>query len=105
MRVVPICFIVSMLAAGQTAAQDAKLTIQPGHTALIQQYVVSEHAPVAKIRVELGTTIPDDIQLRPVPLGLVAKVPEVRNYEYLVADGGKVVFVEPYTRVVVQIVR
>jgi hypothetical protein len=48
--------------------------------------------------------VPDAIKTQPVPLGMVAKVPEVRNYEYFVADGGKVVFVEPYTRRIVQIV-
>jgi hypothetical protein len=60
---------------------------------------------VVKLHFELGTVVPDAIRTTPVPLGMVAKVPEVRNYEYFVADGGKVVFVEPYTRRIVQIVQ
>jgi hypothetical protein len=107
MRLVPVFLAIAAVAGGPAAAQEAKLTIQPGHTAVIQQYVTTEHIPTSaiKMRVEVGSTIPDGIQLRPVPLGMVAKVPEVRNYEYFVADGGKIVFVEPYTRMVVQIVQ
>jgi hypothetical protein len=101
-----ILMAAAIATTGGALAQDAKLTIQPGHTAVIQQYVTTEHVRPAtvKIKIELGTVIPNDIQLQPVPLGMVARVPEVRNYEYFVADGGKVVFVEPYTRQVVQIV-
>lgn len=93
--------------AGGANSQDAKLTIEPAHTALIQQYVVTErvHPAAIKLHIELGTVIPDGFPLQPVPLALVAKAPEVRNYEYFVADGGKVVFVEPYTRRVMQIVQ
>ncbi len=107
MRYVTVFLAISAVACVQAAAEEAKLTIQPGHTAVIQQYVTTEHIPAStiKMRVEVGSTIPDGIQLRPVPLAMVAKVPEVRNYEYFVADGGKVVFVEPYTRMVVQIVQ
>lgn len=95
----------AFLLAGSAQAQDAKLTILPGHTKFVQEYVVTEKVqPVtASIPLEIGTTVPNSIQLDPVPLGLVAKVPEVRNYEYFVA-GGKVVFVEPYTRKILQIV-
>ncbi len=107
MRLIPVFLGIAALACSRAAAQEAKLTIQPGHGVVIQQYVTTQHIPtsVMKMRVEIGSTIPDEIQLRPVPLGLVAKVPEIRNYEYFVADGGKVVFVEPYTRMVVQILQ
>ncbi len=87
-------------------AQETKLTIEPAHGKLIQEYVVTERVPVVKVAIplELGATIPDGIKLAPVPLGMVAKVPEVRNYEYFVA-GNRVVFVEPYTRKILQIVQ
>lgn len=92
---------------GPAAAQEAKLTIQPGHSAVIREYVTSEHIQPADVKMhfELGTVVPEEIKTEPVPLGMVAKAPEVRNYEYFIADGGKVVFVEPYTRRVVQIVQ
>jgi hypothetical protein len=94
------------LIGGQLHAQDAKLVIAPGHGKLIQEYVVTEHVKPAVITVplEIGATVPDGVQLAPVPLGLVTNVPEVRNYEYFVA-GGRVMFVEPYTRKILQIVQ
>jgi hypothetical protein len=96
----------AVLLAGQANAQDAKLVIAPGHGKVIQEYVVTEH--LARVRVtiplEIGATIPAGVQLAPVPLAMVDKVPEVRNYEYFVA-GNKVVFVEPYTRKILQIVQ
>jgi hypothetical protein len=95
------------LVAAPALAQDSKvLTIEPGHNKLIQEYVVTEHVRPLTITIplELGATVPDGLQLEPVPLGMVARVPEVRNYEYFTA-GGKVVFVEPYTRRIVQIVQ
>jgi hypothetical protein len=97
----------AILLAAPAFGQDSKvLTIEPGHGKLIQDYVVTEHVRPVTVTVplELGSTVPDGLQLTPVPLGMVAKVPEVRNYEYFTA-GGKVVFVEPYTRRIVQIVR
>lgn len=92
--------------ATSAVAQDAKLTIAPGHGTVIQQYVVTEHVqPVTAVfPLEVGAEVPNDVQTAPVPLGLVAKVPEVRNYEYFTV-GRKVVFVEPYTRRILQIVQ
>src|SRR5689334_7340421 len=90
---------ISVVLAASAQAQDTKLTIVPGHGKLIQEYVVTEHVQPVTVQIPLaiGATIPDGIRLAPVPLAMVAKVPEVRNYEYFIA-GNKVVFVEPYTR-------
>jgi hypothetical protein len=98
---------IAALLIGPAAAQETKLTIEPGHSAVLHQYVTTERMQpaVVKMHFELGTAVPDSIKTKPVPLGMVAKVPEVRNYEYFVADGGKIVFVEPYTRRIVQIVQ
>lgn len=98
--------VTAVLVAGQAYGQDARLAIDPAHGKVIHEYVVTERVqPVAvTIPLEIGATIPDGIKLAPVPLAMVEKVPEVRNYEYFVA-GGKVVFVEPYTRKILQIVQ
>jgi hypothetical protein len=98
--------VAAVLVANAANAQSAKLVIEPSHGKIIQEYVVTEHVQPVTVTVplELGATIPDALQLQPVPLGMVAKVPEVRNYEYFTA-GDKVVFVEPYTRRIVQIVQ
>jgi hypothetical protein len=101
-----LAFAAATLIAAPANSQDAKvLTIEPGHDKIIQKYVVIEHVRPVTVTVplELGATVPDELQLAPVPLGMVAQVPEVRNYEYFTA-GNKVVFVEPYTRRIVQIV-
>ena len=89
------------------AAQETRLTIQPGHSTIIRDYVTTEHLQPTQVKMhfELGSVVPEEIRTEPVPLGMVAKVPEVRNYEYFAADGGRIVFVEPYTRRVVQIVQ
>lgn len=106
MRRNPLYLILVLVFAEAAQAQEAKLTIVPAHGKLVQQYVVTEHVKpvVVTVPLEIGATIPDGVQLAPVPLGMVSKVPEVRNYEYFVA-GGKVVFVEPYTRKILQIVQ
>jgi hypothetical protein len=98
--------LAAVLLASTANGQSAKLVIEPSHGKMIQEYVVTEHVQPVTVTVplELGATVPDGIQLAPVPLGMVARVPEVRNYEYFTA-GGKVVFVEPYTRHIVQIVQ
>jgi hypothetical protein len=96
----------AFLLVGPASAQNTKLTIGPGHGKLIQEYVVTERVQPVSVTVplEIGATVPEEIQLAPVPLGMVARVPEVRNYEYFVA-GRQVVFVEPYTRRILQIVQ
>jgi uncharacterized protein DUF1236 len=96
----------ALLLAGPGQAQNDRLTIMPGHDKLIEEYVVTERVQPVTVTVplEIGATVPSGIQLDPVPMGLVAKVPEVRNCEYFVA-GRKVVFVEPYTRKILQIVQ
>jgi hypothetical protein len=93
------------LLAAPAAAQEAKLTIEPAHTTIIREYVTSARVQpvVVTMPLALGAVVPDEIKTQAVPLGMVAKVPEVRNYEYFTA-GSKVVFVEPYTRRIVQIV-
>lgn len=95
---------VALLAGSTAMAQDATLTIEPAHQTIIKQYVVKEHVrpETVKETVAVGTTLPEDVELQPVPSAW-STVPEVRSYEYFDWNG-KVVFVEPKTRRVVQIV-
>ena len=95
----------ALLASGYAMAQDTTLTIEPAHRTIIKQYVVKEHIrPVTvKESVAVGTVLPEDVSLQPVPEAWVTTAPEVQNYEYFDWNG-KVVFVEPKTRKVVQIV-
>ena len=95
----------TLLAGGYAMAQDAMLTIEPAHRTIIKQYVVKEHIRPAPIRetVAVGTVLPADVTLQPVPSAWATSVPEVSSYEY-VDWNGKVVFVEPKTRKVVSII-
>jgi len=95
----------AILASGYAVAQDATLTIEPAHQTIIKQYVVKERLKPIRVKeaVTVGAVLPEDVTLAPVPETLVGEVPEVRNYEYFDWNG-KVVFVEPQTRKVVQII-
>jgi hypothetical protein len=95
----------ALLAGGYAMAQEATLTIEPAHRTIIKQYIVKEHVRPAPIRetVAVGTVLPEDVTLQPVPSAWTTSIPEVSNYEY-VDWNGKVVFVEPKTRKVVSIV-
>jgi uncharacterized protein DUF1236 len=95
----------ALLAGGYAMAQDATLTIEPAHRTIIKQYVVKEHVRPMKIKadVAIGTVLPEDVSLQPVPQEWVTTAPEVSNYDYFDWNG-KVVFVEPKTRKVVSIV-
>lgn len=95
----------ALLASGYASAQDATLTIEPAHRTIIHQYIVKEHVrPVAvKETIAVGATLPEDVTLEPVPTAWSTEIPEVRDYQYFDWNG-KVVFVEPKSRRVVQIV-
>jgi hypothetical protein len=95
----------ALLVSGYALAQDATLTIEPAHRTIIKQYIVKEHVRPATIKetVAVGTVLPEDVTLQPVPSAWTTSVPEVSSYQY-VDWNGKVVFVEPKTRKVVSIV-
>ena len=95
----------ALLASGYAMAQDAMLTIEPAHRTVIKQYIVKQRIKPITIKetVAVGTVLPADVALQPVPEEWVTTAPEVKTYQY-VDWNGKVVFVEPSTRKVVSIV-
>lgn len=95
----------AILTCGYAAAQDSVLTIEPAHRTVIHQYIVKQHIRPVRVKetIALGATLPEDVELQPVPDEWTTEVPEVRDYRYFDWNG-KVVFVEPKTRRVVQIV-
>ena len=96
---------IAILSGAYAIAQDATLTIEPAHRTIIHQYVVKERVRPIRLKetVGVGAVIPSDVALQPVPEAWTTEVPEVANYQYFDWDG-KVVFVEPQSRRVVQIV-
>jgi hypothetical protein len=106
MRVVLIAAAAAaVLGSSYATAQDATLTIQPAHRTIIHQYITKERIRPVRLKetVAVGSVLPPDVALQPVPAEWTTEIPEVANYQYVDWDG-KVVFVEPQTRRVVQIV-
>jgi len=104
-----------LLAASNAMAQDEETktkttttttwTVQPQERTVIHDYVVKEKVRPEKIQedVTIGVAVPQDVELQPVPEEIYTSVPEARRYEYFDWNG-RVVFVDPDSRKVVQIV-
>ena len=110
MNTILIAASAALFVGGSALAQveertTTTFTLEPAHRTVIKQYIVKEHIrPVqVKERIAVGTMLPEDVELQPVPDAWLTTVPEVRNYDYIDWNG-KVVIVEPKTRKVVQIV-
>ena len=96
---------IGLFAGGYALAQDATLIIQPEQRTVVHEYIVKEHVKpmVLKERVEIGTAIPQDVELAPMPQAIYTKIPASKRYEYFDWNG-HAVFVDPDSRKVVQIV-
>jgi hypothetical protein len=85
--------------AGQAFAQNVSVEIAPEQRTRIKEYVVKERVPRVTVRerYRVGTTVPDDIELREVPADWG---PSVRSYRYYHTDNG-IHFVDPSSRRVI----
>ena len=83
-------------------AQTATVQIAPEQRTKIKQYVTTQKvAPVTvKEKVTVGSTLPADVRLSPVPADWG---PSVSRYQYIYSDNN-VYFVEPSTRRVITVV-
>ena len=88
-----------------TTTTTTTWTVRPEERTVIHDYVVKEKVRPEAVKEEItvGAAVPADVELAPVPQEIYAKVPEARRYEYFDWDG-RVVFVDPDSRRVVQIV-
>ena len=97
----------ALFAGGYAIAQDddATVTIAPEHEKVIKEYVVKEHVRPVDIdeNVTVGATIPENVELAPVPEQIYDTAPEVKKYRYFYWKD-RVVFVDPDTHKVVDIV-
>ena len=89
----------------QTTTTTTTWTVRPEERTVIKDYVVKERVrpEAVKEEITIGAAVPADVELQPVPEAIYAKVPEARKYEYFDWDG-RVVFVDPDSRKVVQII-
>jgi len=95
----------SAFAQMSTETTTTTWTVKPEERTVIKDYVVKEKIRPAPIREEItiGAAVPAEVQLMPVPAEIYTRVPEARRYEYF-DWSGRVVFVDPDSRKVVQIV-
>jgi len=97
--------IVAIVASSMARAQDATLTITPEHEQVIREYVVKEHVRPVDMddNFVVGATVPQTVELAPVPEGIYTTAPEVRRYQYFYWKN-RVVFVDPDSRRIVKVV-
>lgn len=86
-----------------TTTTTTTWSVGPEERTVIHNYVVKERPEPIKEDVAIGAPVPDDVELQPVPEEVYARVPEARRYQYFDWDG-RMVFVDPDSRRVVQIV-
>jgi hypothetical protein len=96
---------VAVLATGLAFAQDATVVIAPEHEKVIKDYVVQEHVRPVDVDTDftVGATVPENVELAPVPERIYTTAPEVKKYRYFYWKD-HVVFVDPDTRRIVDVV-
>jgi hypothetical protein len=89
----------------QTTTTTTTWTVKPEERTVIHDDVVKERVRPESVKEEIsvGMPVPTDVEMQPVPEEIYGKVPEARNYQYFDWNG-RVVFVDPDSRRVVQIV-
>ncbi|HEY6577728.1 MAG TPA: DUF1236 domain-containing protein [Rhizomicrobium sp.] len=93
---------------GQTETRTTTTTtwtVRPEERTAVHDYIVKERVRPERVTedVTIGAPIPPDVELQPVPEQLYTEVPEARHYEYFDWNG-RMVFVDPDSRKVVQII-
>jgi hypothetical protein len=85
-----------------TASRRENITIAPERRTMMRDYVRRENIKPRHFneRIAVGTTLPSDVELVPVP---EAWGPELRTYRYVYADD-RFFFVDPSSRRVVQVI-
>jgi hypothetical protein len=91
----------AMMLSGSAMAQ-AVVEIAPEQRSVIKQYVTTHKVAPARVkeRVVVGATIPQDVELAPVPSDWG---PSFSRYRYIYT-GDDVVLVDPGTRKVIQVI-
>ena len=104
--------------AGAASAQTKVITREPGETRTVVTTVPMQLTPVQRqtvyrtivrervnpapptVAYEVGTRVPNTVELYSVPQSLAVEVPSVRSYKYMMVNG-RVVLVDPATSQVV----
>jgi len=92
----------AFLLFGGAAYAQTTVVVSPEQETVIREYVVQQEVqpitPPADVTIEVGSTLPETVELRPL------EAPELQvEYQYVVVDG-RTVLVEPETRRIVHII-
>ncbi|ACL62204.1 DUF1236 domain-containing protein [Methylobacterium nodulans] len=92
------------LIGGAALAQTVTITeepveIAPPQRVIIKKYVTEQRVAPVRIRerVTVGSTLPADIDLHPLPPTVIEESPRLKGYSY-VTSGDDIYVVEPRTR-------
>jgi len=83
-----------------------RIELTPAQRTTIYRTVTRERLQAAEpaFAVRLGARVPEAVELQDIPSAVVADVPTVRRYRYMVVNN-EVVLVDPATSQVVEIIR
>ena len=96
--------------AAQTPAQEPVLPAPRLNLTLEQRHTIRELIKDAKpqssgeLRVEVGDTIPENVNLRPMPSQVAEKVPQVKSHRFFIADE-QIVIVDEKDKKVADIIK
>jgi len=87
---------------GTAVITTGRVELTPVQRRTVYRTIVRERINPAPptVSYEVGTRVPESVQLYAVPQALAVEVPEVRTYKYMVVNG-RVVLVDPATSEVV----
>ena len=85
------------------AAHRTELSLSSGRMRFIYSSVPKDHKVDVRVRLALGAEVPRNVQLLTFPGDVVAQIPEVERFRYVVVDND-VVIVDPTERGVVLVI-
>jgi Protein of unknown function (DUF1236) len=90
---------------GQTETTTTTWTVNPQERTVIHDYIVKERVRQVPVQedLEVGAPVPPGVELQPVPEQIYTSLPAARPYKYFDWEG-RMVFVDPGTGRIVQIV-
>jgi hypothetical protein len=94
-----------MAQAPEEPSRLARINLSDAQRRMLIDSIREEKLPEAQIaELSDGDTIPQDIDLEPLPSTIVVQIPMIERYRVLVAPGDRVVLVDPETRAVIDVV-
>lgn len=96
--------IVEVIRRSGDRRPSTALTISRDKAALIKRELKSTRTVQREVTIETGVTVPEVVELQTVPTTIVTEVPELRDYRFFVKND-EIVFVEPESRRIVEVIR